>query len=447
MMTPSIAARLNRLPVVRTHKNAVAIVGIGAFFDLFDIFLASILASVLTNEFQLDRFWLPAVLGSSFLGMFFGAVFLGRLADQFGRRRMFLVNLGIYSLFTLLGAFGVNATMLVVTRFFAGIGIGAELPLADTYICELLPSRQRGRALAWTYTIGFCGAPAVGWLARILVPLHPLGWDGWRWIFVIGSLGAAIVWTVRRGLPESPRWLESVGRAHEADAITEVMEAEAIRSGPLPSPDLNEVPRRAHVRFSTLFAPEYRRRTVVLWIFQVFQTVGYYGFGTMIPLVLAAKGFSIVTSLTYTSLAFIGYPFGSALSAWIVDAIDRRWLIVASASLMAVFGLALGASTSAGMIVLLGFLYVVVSTVFSNGFHIFQAELFPTFARATAAGSAYGLSRLSSGLMPFVLVPVMDQWGPVWMFAVISAAMLIVVVDIGVFAPSTTGKALEVVSS
>ncbi len=445
MNVPSIAARLNRLPVIRTHRSAVVIVGIGSFFDLFDIFLASVLATVLLNEFHLDRLWLPAVLGSSFLGMFFGAVFLGRLADRYGRRTMFLVNLGIYSTFTLLGAFSGTATMLIATRFCAGIGIGAELPLGDTYLCELLPSRFRGRALAWAYTIGFCGAPAVGSLARVLVPIHPLGWDGWRWVFVAGSLGGAIVWILRRQLPESPRWLESAGRLREAEQITAAMEAAALTTGSLPPAALTEVPQQGQVGFRTLFSPEYRRRSVVLWIFQVFQTVGYYGFGTMIPLVLAAKGFSIVNSLTYTSAVFIGYPVGSALSVPVADSIDRRWLIVGSAALMAMFGLALGASTNPAAIVALGFAYVVASTLFSNGFHIFQAELFPTFVRATASGSAYGLSRLSSGLMPFVLVPIMNDFGPVWMFAVISAAMLVVMIDIGVFAPSTTGRALETV--
>ena len=64
----------------------------------------------------------------------------------------------------------------------------------------------------------------------------------------------------------------------------------------------------------------------MLWVFQIFQTVGYYGFGTLVPMVLVAKGFSVVSSLTYTSLAFIGYPVGSALSLLVVERLDRKWL-------------------------------------------------------------------------------------------------------------------------
>src|SRR5262249_18348935 len=150
----SIAARLNRLPPIPAHRAATIVAGIGAFFDLFDIFLAGVLSTVLTREFNFSRFALPTVLGSGFLGMFFGATWLGRFADHHGRRTAFLLNLGIYSGFTLLGAFSVNATMLIATRFLAGLGIGAELPLVDTYLSELLPSRFRGRYTAWAYTLG-----------------------------------------------------------------------------------------------------------------------------------------------------------------------------------------------------------------------------------------------------------------------------------------------------
>lgn len=442
----SIAARLNRLPATPTHRMATVIAGIGSFFDLFDIFLAGVLATVLTREFQLSRLALPAVIGSGFVGMFFGATLLGGFADRRGRRTAFLVNLGIYSLFTLLGAFSVNAPMLIATRFLAGIGIGAELPLVDVYLSELLPARLRGRFTAWAYTLGFLGVPAAGFLGRLLVPLAPFGISGWRWMFVIGSFGAAIIWVLRGRLPESPRWLESAGRVEEADAITARIELEASALGPLAPPRPDEVASTGRASLATIFSGRYRGRTIMLCVFHVFQTVGYYGFGTLVPLVLTAKGYSVVTSLLFTSLTFIGYPVGSALSLPVIERIDRRWLIVASAFLMSVFGLGLGYSASPVAIVAFGFLYTSVSNVFSNALHIFQVEIFPTFVRATAAGTAYGLSRLSSGAMPFVLLPVLDRWGPGPMFGAIAAALGIVIVDIVLFAPSTTGRSLEEVS-
>jgi len=432
--------------MTRLHRTVVIIAGIGTFFDLFDIFLAGVLATVLTDRFQLSRVSLPAVIGSGFLGMFLGAVGLGRLADRVGRRPAFLFNLGIYSVFTLLGGLSPNAAVLIVTRFLAGIGIGAELPLVDAYLSELLPPRHRGRFTAIAYTIGFLGIPAVGVLARILVPVHVLGLDGWRWLFVAGSVGGGIVWFLRHRLPESPRWLESVGRLAEAEAITAQLEADALRLGPLDEPNSSERPAPGSASFTILFSREYLGRTAVLCVFQIFQTVGYYGFGTLVPLVLASKGIPIITSLTYTSVVFVGYPLGSALSLLVVERIDRRWLIVGSAFLMSVCGLALGAAIGPAAIIASGFMYTIVSNIFSNAFHVFQAEIFPTFIRGTATGTAYGLSRISSAAMPFVLLPLLQKWGATWMFAAIAAAMLIVMIDIGLFAPSTTGRPLEQVA-
>ena len=439
----SIAARLNRLPPTRTHVQATIIAGIGSFFDLFDIFLAGVLGTVLTQRFGLDRLLLPIALSSSFVGMFIGATVLGRFADRAGRRTAFLVNLGIYSAFTLVGAFSVNATMLIASRFFAGIGIGAELTLVDAYLSELLPARLRGRYTAWAYTLGFVGVPAAGLLGRILVPIAPFGIDGWRWLFVAGSLGAVIVWFVRMRLPESPRWLESVGRIAEAEVIVDRMEREAGVARPATSASSPDAVLAPRVGLSVLFSGQYRSRAIMLAVFHVFQAIGYYGFGTLVPLVLAAKGYSIVTSLTFTTLTFIGYPVGSALSIPFIERVDRKWLIVWSALLMSVLGIGMGYASSSGAIVALGFLYTAASNVFSNGIHTFQVEIFPTAVRTTAAGACYGLSRLSSAAMPFVLLPVLRRWGAGPMFVAIGMAMWVVIVDVAWFGPRTTGRALE----
>jgi len=439
MENVTIANQLNVLPVTRAHWRITIIVGLGLFFDLFDVFLAGVLSTVLTTSFGLSQQVLPLVLGSSFLGMFIGAASMGGIADRHGRRPAFLINLGIYSLFTLIGAFSINAAMLVLTRFLAGIGIGAEMPLSDAFLSELLPAQHRGRMMSWAYTTGFLGVPVAGLLARVLVPLNPLGVAGWRWLFVAGSLGGVIVWSLRRMLPESPRWLESVGRSDEAAAI-----AKQIAEGAADIKPVHTAPAKSEpVPYQKLLEPQHRKVTIMFCVFQIFQTVGYYGFGTIVPLVLAAKGFSVLSSLTYVTIAFFGYPVGAALAVPIVERIERRWLIVGSALLMAIFGLGVGYATEPLAIMALGFAYTVTSNIFSNGFHILQGEVFPTALRARAAGSIYGLSRLSSAVMPFVLLPVLRRYGPGVMFACIAVAMLIVIADIALFAPATTGRALE----
>src|SRR3954451_4344928 len=173
----SIAELLDQAALSRRHWCMTLVIGLGLFFDIFDVFLAGVLGTVLTKSFGLSQTTLPMVLGSGFLGMFFGATFMGAIADRYGRRSAFLVNLGVYSLFTFAGAFSANAVTLVVTRFLAGIGIGAQMPLSDAYLSELLPVRFRGKLIALAYTFGSCGVPAIGLSARFLVPLQILGVD------------------------------------------------------------------------------------------------------------------------------------------------------------------------------------------------------------------------------------------------------------------------------
>jgi MFS transporter, putative metabolite:H+ symporter len=449
--TPTIAARLNRLPITRTHRVAVAVVGLGLFFDVYEIFLAGTLSAVLRQDFGLGADQLKAVLASAFVGQFLGAILLGRLADRVGRRRAFLLNIAIYSGFSVVCGLAPNAEILIAARFLAGVGIGAELALADTYLSDLLPARHRGRYVAVAYTISFLGVPACGFLARWLVPLSPLGIEGWRWMFLLGGIGAALVWIARRGLPESPRWLEAVGRTDEGVGIVERMEEEALRSLPhgetLPPPRLDEAPVSGdRLPFRLLFRPPYARRTMMLWVLNVLEVFGYYGFGALAPLILVAKGYSIVTSLTFASLTYIGYPVGSALSLPIIERFERKWLLVWSALGMGAFGLAFGYSTSSTTIIVAGFCYTLVSNIFSNAFHVYQAELYPTRARATASGAAYAMSRLSTAALPYILIPVLDTHGSGAVFAVVAAALVLLALDVGLFGPRTTGRSLEEVN-
>ncbi len=441
----AIGELLDAAPLTRRHWRIAFVIGLGLFFDLFDVFLAGTLSIVLTKSFGLTQATLPLVLGSSFLGMFFGAIFMGAVADRIGRRPAFLLNPAIYSLFTFAGSFSPNAIVLIGTRFFAGIGIGAQQPLSDAYLSELLPARVRGKMIAVAYTIGFCAIPAIGLSARVLVPVTVLGYEGWRWLFVAGSLGGIVIWMLQHDLVESPRWLEAIGKGRDARSAAAFLLEVSVESIP-PIVSTEESQRKPQQPYRALFAPANRQRTLMLYVFQIFQTIGYYGFGTMVPLVLAAKGFSVLTSLTYTTIAFLGYPVGSALSLLIIEKIDRRLLIMISALGMAAFGLGLGFAAWPVLIAVLGVLYTLVSNIFSNALHVLQGEIFPTAIRGRAASSAYSLSRLSSAAMPFILLPVLSKYGAGAMFTAVAAAMAIVIVDIGLFAPHTTGRKLELIA-
>jgi MFS transporter, putative metabolite:H+ symporter len=445
------SAILEALPLSAWHRVLVVLVGLGSFFDLYEVFLGGVLAPILAKEFALGSAGKAAVVASGFLGMFVGAATLSVVADRLGRRRVFLLNLLTYSLFSLAAAFSPNIETFLVLRFLAGIGLGAELVLVDTYLAEFLPARHRGRCTAWAYTVGFMGVPVAALLGGQLVAAQRLGGlDGWRWLLIAGGLGAILVLVLRQLLPESPRWLESRGRHREALEIARRVAARAGR--PTEPSDLPEpvgatppVVVRASTRqvLRTAFSGVYRTRTIMLFVFQVLQTVAYYGFGTLAPLVLVAKGFEVTQSLGYAALSFFGYPIGSLISVPLVERFERKWLIVGSAIAIGVLGIVFAAASTPWLIVAAGFTLTAASNVFSNAFHIYQAEIFPTAIRSTASGVAYSLSRATSGVLPFIAVPLLAIAGPTAVFGGSAVLIVVLCLDVGLLGPRSTGRALE----
>lgn len=439
---------LEGLPVTRWHWRLVVFVGLGSFFDLYEVFLGGVLAPVLATEFKLGTIGKAMVIAAGFAGMFVGANVLSVVADRLGRRRVFILNLLVYSLFSLAAAFSPNIETFLILRFLAGIGLGAELVLVDTYLAEFVPARVRGRMTAWAYTIGFLGVPLAALLGGKLVAHHQLlGIDGWRWLLVFGGLGAVFVLAVRTLLPESPRWLESRGRGAEAHDVVASVVAKVAPGTPVPERPAAAVrsddDARSVAEVLRIAFRDYRKRTVMLVIFQVLQTVAYYGFGTLAPLVLVSKGFEVTQSLGYAALTFAGYPLGSLLSVPLVERFERKHLIIVSALGIAVCGIVFAAANHVAVIVVAGFLLTAVSNVFSNAFHIYQAEIFPTAIRSTASGICYSLSRATSTVLPFVAVPALATLGPVAVFSGSAALIIVLCLDVGLLGPRSTGLQLE----
>lgn len=452
---PALAARLEALPMSNWQRWLTLIVGIGSFFDLYEAFLGGVLAPVLAKQWTLDSTGKSAVIACAFTGMFVGANLMSILADRFGRRNIFVVNLASYAVLSVASAFSPNLVVFVVLRFLCGIGVGSELVLVDTYLAEFLPARVRGRYIAWAYTVGFLGVPVAALFgAHVVAKASFAGLDGWRWLLIAGGLGAVFVLGVRRVLPESPRWLSARGRDADAVAVVDAVErkvrrslsrskASAAASTPESAPrPTTEAVMQQRVPLTEMFRT-YRGRTIMLWVFQVLQTVGYYGFGSMAPLVLAAKGFTVTQSLGYAALTYIGYPVGSLISIPLVERFERKTLIIASAVGIGVFGLVFGLSTNTALIVVAGFLLTVCSNVFSNGYHIYQTEIFPTSIRSSAIGIAYSLSRATSAGLPFAAVPALDAFGSGWVFGASAVLMVLLCLNVGLLGPRTTGRLLE----
>ena len=451
----AISARLDRLPATRTVWKLVVLLSLGFFFELYDLLFTGYVAPGLvrsgiltsTTAGLFGTTGVASFVAALFSGLFIGTIACGFLADRFGRRAIFTYSLLWYCAANLIMAFQTTAFGLNLWRFVAGLGIGVELVTIGTYLSELAPKHLRGRAFACCQTFGFSAVPIVAYLSYLLVPNAPLGWDGWRWVVLIGATAAAFVWWIRRALPESPRWLAMKGRLDEADRIMSELErrVEAEYGRPLPAP-APAAPVLQHAGFGDMWLPPYRKRALMLIIFNIFQTVGYYGFANWVPTLLIKQGITVTTSLGYTTVIALAAPVGPLLGLFIADRFERKHVIVAMAGLNIICGLLFSQASTTVAIIGLGILLTLAGNIISYSYHAYQQELFPTGIRARAAGFVYSWSRFSAIWNAFLIAFTLQRFGVTGVFVFIAAAMAIVMLAIGLMGPRTRGLELEKIS-
>jgi putative MFS transporter len=452
-----ITARLDRLPMTRTIWTLVLLISLGGWFDTYAIFLTG---SIAPGMFA-DKIFTPTTvslfgftglasfIAALFTGLFIGTLFFTQMADHFGRRTVFTVSLVWYCVATFIMAFQTTPGGINLWRLVAGIGIGVELVTVDTYISELVPKRARGRTFAIQQSIGFIPVPLVALLAWVLIPTAPFGLSGWRWVVIIGSVGAIIVWLVRLRLPESPRWLAQQGRLEEAERVMHAIETKvAAESGkPLPTPDqpVHEDPRDG--KLSEIFSPAYRSRTIMLSVANFFQTIGFYGFANWVPTLLIAKGIHVSQTLEYSFIIAFAYPIFPLVSTLFADRIERKWQVCLSCLGIAVFGILFSLQTEAGPLIIIGTLQTMMNAWLSFSAHNYQAELFPTRVRATAVGFVYSWSRFSTIFTGFFIAAILQAFGVPGVFLFVASAMAIVILSVGIWGPRTNHRSLEEISS
>ncbi len=457
-----IAARLERLPPTRGFWRRLSLLSLGGFFEFYDLFLAAYVAPGLVKSGILTA-TTPGLFGTKgiagfvaafFLGLFAGTALFGFIADRLGRRVIFMGSLVWYATASFVMAFQQDAFSLNLWRFICGIGIGVELVTIDTYIAELSPPAWRGRAFAFSNVIQFAAIPVVAFLGWLLVPQSLFGLDGWRFVVMAGSLGAVLVWFVRRRLPESPRWLAAHGRAHEAEAIVEAWEIEARLAGhELPEARGDEGlavpagPARPG-SFLEIWRRPYLGRTVMLIVFNVFQAAGYYGFASWVPTLLVAAGIETTRSLGYTFIIAIAAPFGPAIGYLLFrDSAERKWVVAGAALGIAAAGLAFTQAHAMWSVIACGVALTLSNNIFSFAYHGYQPELFPTRVRAQAVGFVYSFSRLSTMFSAFLIAAILKSFGAAGVFVFIAGCMGIVALVIALFGPRTRGRTLEQISA
>jgi MFS transporter, putative metabolite:H+ symporter len=409
------AERLDRLPFTREHGRLVVGSGLGWALDAMDVGLISFVMAALAVQWQLSPTELSWIGSIGFAGMALGATLGGLLADRFGRRQVFAVTLLIFGVATGAAALSWSVGALLVFRFLIGLGLGAELPVASTLVSEFAPARVRGRLVVLLEAFW-----AVGWTLSALIGyvVVPRSDDGWRWALALGAVPALYAVVVRRGLPESVRFLELRGRVAEAEVVVRRFEL-AAGVAPVPSPPPGPTTPSPGPR--ALWAVGTRIRTAALWVVWFSLNFAYYGAFIWLPTLLVADGFSLVRSFGYTLVITLAQLPGYAVAAFLIETWGRRATL---ATFLA--GSALGAGLFAAAdgesaVLITGMVLSFFNLGAWGALYAVTPEVYPTALRATGAGAAAGFGRLASIAAPLCVPPLLDAGGTGLVFATFAA--------------------------
>jgi len=395
--------------------------GIGWALDAMDVGLISFILAALAQQWSLAPEETAWIASMGFVGMAVGAALGGLLADRFGRRQVFALTLLVYGVATGASALVGGIVLLLILRFFVGLGLGAELPVASTYVSEFAPARMRGRLIVILEAFW-----AVGWTAAALIGflVIPASDAGWRWAFALGAIPAAYALIVRWGLPESPRWLERRGRHDEAAAVIRRFEesssvtaesARRLTTGPIELPPAAQTARE---RLAALWSAEFRVRTACLWLVWFCVNFSYYGAFIWIPSILVAQGYDLVRSFGFTLVITLAQLPGYAAAAWLIEVWGRRLTLSVFLAGSAVSAILFGTAGAEWSVLAAGMALSFFNLGAWGALYAVTPEMYPTSLRATGSGWAAGVGRVASIVAPLTVPPLLALGGAPVLFIV-----------------------------
>jgi MFS family permease len=446
----SIGERLDRLPWTRFHTRVTLALGIGWLLDAFEVNVIGSVLGVLKTLWRLTDTEASALVAIWLIGIMIGALAFGYLADRYGRRKLFILTLLLYSTFTVISALSPGYGFFFIFRFLTAIGVGAEYSAINAAVGEIIPARFRGRANAVVMNFWPLGAILAALLTLFFINLLPPAL-GWRFAFALGAVIALFTIWVRRILPESPRWLFARGRREEAAAVIEQIETHAARFES--SKDLAEKEHQAAPGFLSQLLMLLRHhpwRLALGSMLDFTEAAGYYGIFAFLPLIVLPRVHIAENQVPWFFLiGNVGAMAGGALAAAMLDRAGRKTTVTMFYALAAAAMFGMGAATLEGKASGVMAAFIVVNFCATGSWvsaYPTFSEIFPTALRSTGIGFSVGFGRIGAAVATFALPLVVERFSVTLAFEVLAgfyALGALVMVPWILWGPEGRGQALE----
>lgn len=418
------------------QRRLLAICGLSWAADAAEVLIISFALPAVRQEWGLSPAEAGLIVTATFLGMLAGAWFWGTISDYIGRRTGFILTILIFAVFGTLAAFAPSPQALAVLRALTGFGLGGALPLDFSLFAEFLPRQNRGRYLVILESFWALGTIIAAGLAWVLVPAY-----GWRPLLATSAVAALLVFWVRLGVPESPRFLATRGRLDEAWAI--LGQVARANGRTLPPGRLRPLPHRPKVTVAALWRPEFWRLTLMLWVAWFCISLAYYGVFTWLPQLFVQRGFAFLQTYQYVFILALAQLPGYFSAAYLVERWGRRPTLAAYLVASGIFAYLFA--------VVVGDVWIVAAAVLMSFFSLgawgalyaYTPELYPTEIRTTGMGWASGMTRIAGSIAP-TLGGVLLQYAAniVVPLSVWTAAFILGGVVVALLGVETRGKPL-----
>jgi len=336
-----------------------------------------------------------------FIGMLIGAFVFGRLADRIGRRPVLMWAVVIDACAGVASAFAPDYQWLLILRFLTGIGVGGTLPVDYTMMAEFLPSKRRGRWLVWLESFWAVGTILLAILALFA---SAYGDDAWRIIFFVTGIPALVGVVLRFYVPESPLYLNKIGKSEEARRVLERVAATNGNKVTIGQLEAQSMERKS---IFALFGRGLTQRTVSLLVAWMFISVAYYGVFVYLPVKLSAEGMGFMRGQEFLIVLALAQLPGFALSAYAVERYGRKPTLIGFLLLSAVGCLLYSLGNSVPLIVGSTLLMSFSLLGTWGALYAFTPEVYPTDLRASGMGMAGAVARLGGLFAPALIAPIM----------------------------------------
>jgi MFS transporter, putative metabolite:H+ symporter len=442
----ALLGRIERLPLSRWHLKARVVIGTATFFDGIDFLAIALALPVLAGAWHLTQVQVGLLISGSALGQLIGAVGFGLMAERYGRIPSIATTVVIFGLCGIGCALSWDFYSMLVFRFIQGIGMGAEVPVAASYINEIAPARKRGRFVLLYEFVFAVGVLAAGLIGRWTIPAF-----GWQSIFWIGAIPALLIVPFILRLPESPRWLIGRGRALDAERALAQIEREITQAGHTLPPAVNTAPSIvAKGTLRELLGERYRKRTIFMWL--VWICIGFISWPltTWLPTMFkTVYQLPLDTALTYGLITTSGaIVTGTLICSLLIDMVGRRrWFIMAfSIAALAMLSVWLAGAQPVLLVVALAAVTMFFIASLNLSIYVYTPENYPTRLRTLGMGVCTAWSRIAGMIAPTVIGWWLATEGMAAVFLLLGAFGVIGALATFLLAEETRWKPLEELS-